>query len=138
MPVHGRGKYPRPPAADGTSPLAVTPATGLSFPLWTSCAVATAGRAGSRCARSYRSRRGCMASLRSGAELACVHVLDHALTQRADRIRTHGKLLSWMRLKTPRSSRQSVSPATDDLSRGDSARDRARRAASYRASDLVL
>jgi hypothetical protein len=30
---------------------------------------------------------------------ARAHVLDHVLTQRADGIRTHGKLLSWMRLK---------------------------------------
>src|SRR5258708_2150292 len=57
-----------------------------------------------------------MAPLRPRTELAPVHVLDHALTQRVDGIRTHGKLLSWMRLKTPRSSRQGVSPATDDLS----------------------
>jgi hypothetical protein len=33
-------------------------------------------------------------------ELPCVHVLDHAMTQRGDGIRTHGKLLSWMRLTT--------------------------------------
>src|SRR5215467_15622072 len=79
-----------------------------------------------------------MAPLRPGTQLARVHVLDHALTQRADRIRTHGKLLSWMRLKTPRSSRQGVAPATDDLSSTDSTRDQARRAAGYRASDLVL
>ena len=98
-----------------------------------------------RCRRVRRSLQKCcellaaadMAPLRSGTELARVHVLDHALAQRADRIRTHGKLLSWMRLKTPRYSRQGVSPATDDLSRGESARDRARRAAGYRASDLV-
>src|SRR6266849_836883 len=57
-----------------------------------------------------------MAPLRAGTELARVHVLDHALTQRADGIRTHGKLLSWMRLTTPRSSRQGAPPATDDLS----------------------
>src|SRR5437870_6647203 len=42
-----------------------------------------------------------MAPLRSRAELACIHVLDHALAQRADRNRTHGQLLSWMRLTTP-------------------------------------
>src|SRR5258708_229198 len=78
-----------------------------------------------------------MTPLRPRTELAPVHVLDHALTQRVDGIRTHGKLLSWMRLKTPRSSRQGVSPATDDLSPRDSARDRARRSAGYRASDLV-
>src|SRR5712671_2877720 len=59
-----------------------------------------------------------MAPLRSRAELACIHVLDHALAQRADRNRTHGQLLSWMRLTTPRSSRQADRPATDDLSFG--------------------
>src|SRR6202048_2043557 len=57
-----------------------------------------------------------MAPLRPRAELACVHVLDHALAQRADRNRTHGQLLSWMRLTTPPSSRQADRPATDDLS----------------------
>src|SRR6478752_1213717 len=57
-----------------------------------------------------------MAPLRPRAELACIHVLDHALAQRADRNRTHGQLLSWMRLTTPRSSRQADRPATDDLS----------------------
>src|SRR5262249_55205856 len=76
------------------------------------------------------------AALRPRTQLARVHVLDHALTQRADGIRTHGKLLSWMRLKTPRSSRQGLSPATDDLPT-DSARDRAPQAVGYRASDLV-
>src|SRR5712691_4916015 len=35
-----------------------------------------------------------MASLRARTELARIHVLDHALAQRADSIRTHGKLLS--------------------------------------------
>src|SRR5215468_800429 len=51
-----------------------------------------------------------VAPLRAVTQLACVHVLDHALTQRADGIRTHGKLLSRMRLKTPRSSRQRAPP----------------------------
>src|SRR6202045_4700003 len=51
-----------------------------------------------------------VASLRVRTELARVHVLDHALTQRADSIRTHGQLLSWMRLTTPRSSTQGASP----------------------------
>src|SRR5712671_63232 len=59
-----------------------------------------------------------MAPLRSRAELACIHVLDHALAQRADRNRTHGQLLSWMRLMTPPSSRQADMPAIDDLSFG--------------------
>src|SRR5437867_8461339 len=40
------------------------------------------------------------------AKLARGHVLDHALTQLAGGVGTHGKLLSWMRLTTPRSSRQ--------------------------------
>ena len=57
-----------------------------------------------------------VAPLRARTELARVHVLDHALAQRADGIRTHRKLLSWMRLTTPRSSRQDAPPAIDDLS----------------------
>src|SRR3984893_7975824 len=57
-----------------------------------------------------------MAPLRPRAELARIHVLDHALAQRTDRNRTHGQLLSWMRLTTPRSSRQADRPATDNLS----------------------
>jgi hypothetical protein len=40
---------------------AVTPAAGLCGPSWASCAAATAGRAGSRCRRSCRSRRACSA-----------------------------------------------------------------------------
>src|SRR5260370_565972 len=67
-----------------------------------------------RCRRVRRSLQKCsellaaadMAPLRAGTELARIHVLDHALTQRADGIRTHRQLLSWMRLTTPRSSRQ--------------------------------
>src|SRR5258705_259583 len=59
-----------------------------------------------------------MAPLRPRAEFACIHVLDHALAQRADRNRTHGQLLSWMRLMTPPSSRQADMPAIDDLSFG--------------------
>src|SRR5712692_9170893 len=59
-----------------------------------------------------------MAPLRPRAELACIHVLDHALAQRADRNRTHGQLLSWMRWTTPPSSRQADMPAIDDLSFG--------------------
>src|SRR6516164_10107255 len=47
-----------------------------------------------------------VAPLRAGTELPRLHVLDHAMTQRGGGIRTHGKLLSWMRLSTPRSSRQ--------------------------------
>src|SRR3984957_6784896 len=59
-----------------------------------------------------------MAPLRPRAELACVHVLDHALAQRADRNCTHRQLLSWIRLTTPRSSRQVPTLAIDDLSFG--------------------
>src|SRR3977135_2360174 len=51
-----------------------------------------------------------VASLRIPAKLARGHVLDHALAQLAGGVGTHGKLLSWMRLATPRSSRQG-SPA---------------------------
>src|ERR1700674_5322196 len=40
-----------------------------------------------------------MDPLRARTELACVHVLDHALAQRADCNRTHWQLLSWMRLR---------------------------------------
>src|SRR5215472_6063900 len=35
--------------------------------------------------------------LRPRRELPCVHVFDHAMTQRGDGIRTHGTLLPWMR-----------------------------------------
>src|SRR6202045_2830464 len=47
-----------------------------------------------------------VAPLRARTELPCVHVLDRAMTQRGDGIRTHRKLLSWTRLTTPRSSRK--------------------------------
>src|SRR6202051_1073474 len=59
-----------------------------------------------------------VASLRPRTQLACVHVLDHALAQRGDGNRTHRQLLSWMRLTTPRSSRQATPPAIDNLSFG--------------------
>jgi hypothetical protein len=55
-----------------------------------------------------------MASLRARTQLASVHVLDHALAQRAYNIGTHGQLLSGMRLMTPRSSRQDATAAIDD------------------------
>src|SRR5262252_1663742 len=79
-----------------------------------------------RCRRVRRSLQKCcellaaadMAPLRSGTELARVHVLDHALAQRADRIRTHRQLLSQMRLTTPRSSRQGTRTCIDDLPPG--------------------
>jgi hypothetical protein len=60
--------------------------------------------------------------------LACgarVHVLDHALAQRGDVFRAHRQLLSWMRLTTPRSSRQDTPPATGDPHPGYRARRRA-------------
>src|ERR1700681_3085707 len=76
-----------------------------------------------------------MAPLCARTELACVHVLDHALAQRGDGLRTHKQLLSWMRLTTPRSSRQGtpagyrrslpwlpcaqISPPRSGLSRSD-------------------
>src|ERR1700687_2266352 len=59
-----------------------------------------------------------MAPLRPRAALACIHVLDHSLAQRADGNRALGHLLSWMRLTTPPSSRQADMPAIDDLSFG--------------------
>src|SRR5258706_4822906 len=59
---------------------------------------------------------GNIAPLRPRAEFAGIHVLDHALAQRADRNLTHGQLLLWMRLMTPPSSRQADMPAIDDLS----------------------
>src|SRR5215813_12196590 len=76
-------------------------------------------------------------SLRARRELPRIHVLDHAMTQRGDGIRTHGKLLSWMRLTTPRSSRQGPPPAIDELYPGC----RVRRLVSLSElsrSDLVL
>src|SRR4029077_4105712 len=54
-----------------------------------------------------------VASLRVAPELARVHVLDHAPAQWADSMR--GQLLSWLRLTTPRSSRQAALPAIYDL-----------------------
>src|ERR1017187_899237 len=52
--------------------------------------------------------------LRRRTQLASVHILNHTLAQRADRNRTHRQLLSWMRLTTPRSSRQNAQSAIDD------------------------
>jgi hypothetical protein len=63
-----------------------------------------------------------VASLRSRAELAPIHVLDHTLAQRGDSLGCHRQLPSWMRFVAPRSSRQGASPATDDLPSGDNAR----------------
>src|ERR1700674_5179335 len=79
-----------------------------------------------------------MDPLRARTELACVHVLDHALAQRADRNRTHWQLLSWMRLTTPRSSRQAAQVAIDDLYLGYRARGQAPRFSGLSRSDLVL
>jgi hypothetical protein len=63
-----------------------------------------------------------VAPLRARTELPRVHVLDHAMTQRADGVRTHEELLSWMRLTTPRSSRQDALPAIDARYPGSRAR----------------
>ena len=78
-----------------------------------------------------------VALLRARTELASVHVLDHALAQRTDGIRTHWKLLSWMRLTTPRSSRQDTQPAIDDLYPGYCARGHATCLSTLSRSDLV-
>src|SRR5580704_10234518 len=56
-----------------------------------------------------------VASLRVLPKLARIHVFDHALVQRADNFFTHRQLLSWMRFKTPLSSRQVAPAAIDDL-----------------------
>src|SRR6185437_15837301 len=78
-----------------------------------------------------------VAPLRARAQLARVHVLDHALAKRTDSIGGHRRLLSGMRWITPRSSRQGATPATDDLSSGNSARDQAARLSGLSRSDLV-
>src|SRR5712691_3705753 len=79
-----------------------------------------------------------VAPLSVRTKLACVHILDHALTQRADGIRTHRKLLSRMRLTTPRSSRQDATDAIDDLHPGYRTRGRATPRSGLSRSDLVL
>src|SRR4029077_2860022 len=56
--------------------------------------------------------------LRRRTQLASVHILNHALAQRSDRNRTHRQLPSWMRLTTPRSSRQDATDAIDDRQYG--------------------
>src|SRR5262249_34139988 len=61
-----------------------------------------------RCGSVRRSLQKCSETLAAGdvtplrvrTKFARAHVLDHALAQRADRIRTHGWLLSRMRLTT--------------------------------------
>src|ERR1019366_2932221 len=75
--------------------------------------------------------------LRTSTQLASVHILNHTLAQRADRNRTHRQLLSWMRLTTPRSSRQGIPPAIDNLSSGYRARNHASRLSGLSRSDLV-
>src|SRR6516162_4991709 len=40
-----------------------------------------------------------VAPLRVRTKLARIHVIDHALAQRGDGVRSHGKLLSWVRSK---------------------------------------
>ena len=63
-----------------------------------------------------------VAPLRTRRELPRIHVLDHAVTQRGGGIRTHRKLLPWMRLTAPRSSRQEAPPPIDDFYPGCRAR----------------
>ena len=57
-----------------------------------------------------------------------------ALAQRGHGFRTHRQLLSWMRLTTPRSSRQGTPPAIDDLYFGYRARRQPPASAGYRAA----
>ena len=64
-----------------------------------------------------------VAPLRARTELPRVHVFDHAMTQRGDGVLTHGKLLSWVEVTTPRSSRQDDPAAIDDLYPGSRARE---------------
>src|SRR5215813_10046994 len=78
-----------------------------------------------------------VAPLRARTELPRVHVLDHAMTERGDGVRTHRKLLSWVRLTTPRSSRQNDPAAIDDLYPGSRARRSPRRAIAQRFSALA-
>jgi hypothetical protein len=52
--------------------------------------------------------------LRAFAEIAGVHVLDHALAQRAYRLFGHWKP-SWLRLKTTTSAKTGRRPVTDAL-----------------------
>src|SRR6185503_971236 len=78
------------------------------------------------------------ASLRVATELARVHVLNHALAQLTDSIRSHGQLLLGMRLTTPRSSRQGALPAIYDLHSVCHARWQAVRLRGLSRSDLVL
>src|SRR5436190_444211 len=77
-----------------------------------------------------------VASLRMPTELARSHVLDHALAQLAGGVGTHGKLLSWMRLTTPRSSRQGCTPRYRCSQLVTAPSDSARRSGLLR-SDLV-
>ena len=67
----------------------------------------------------------------------CSPVVGHALAQRGDVFRAHRQLLSWMRLTTPRSSRQDTPPATDDPHPGYRARRQAARLSGLSRSDLV-
>ena len=78
-----------------------------------------------------------VACLRARTELARVHVLDHALAQRADGIGTHRQLLSGMRLTTPRSSRQDARPAIGHLHPGCRADRHGPRLSGLSRSDLV-
>src|SRR6516164_6635033 len=66
-----------------------------------------------------------------------VHVLDHAMTERVAGVRTRGKLLFWVRVTTPRSSRQDDPAAIDDLYPGSRARRSPQRAIAQRFSALA-
>jgi len=60
-----------------------------------------------------------VASLRTRAQLARVHVFDHTLTQRGDSLGCHKQLLSWMKVVTLHHQDRTLPPATPDLSPGD-------------------
>src|ERR1700752_4445758 len=51
-----------------------------------------------------------VASLRCRAELACIHVFGHTLTQRGDRLGCHRQLLSWVMLMTLDPQHRALSP----------------------------
>src|SRR4249920_2581939 len=70
-------------------------------------------------------------------ELPRVHVHVDTMTGRGDGVRTHRKLLSWVRLTTPRSSRQDDPAAIDDLYPGFRARRSPQRAIAQRFSALA-
>ena len=59
-----------------------------------------------------------VAPLRMRSKLARVHVLDHALAQRANRHRSHGETPVLSEVATPRSSGQRSRIVRDDLLAG--------------------